>query len=150
MKKLALIMVIAGLALGLTATASAGSGGKFVGHPQCTADNRGNVSCAARVAGLSDQSLVFLWFQTTWACVADPNITIVADNGPTAPTGPVRNGRLFTVTNGARTPQFYEIIFQTDFGCSGDAWTVVRYTNVRLQLFPNTDVTYDIGTLSPS
>ena len=62
----------------------------------------------------------------------------------------MRNGRLFTVSNGSRTPQFYEIIFQTNFGCAGDVWKAVRYTNVTLQLFPNTDVTYSIGTLYPT
>ena len=73
-----------------------------------------------------------------------------ADNGPTAPTGPITNGRLFSVSNGARSPLFYELILQTDFGCAGEVWTVVRYTNVTLQLFPNIDVTFNVGTVFPS
>jgi hypothetical protein len=121
-----------------------------VGHPSCNADNRGNVTCAAHVGGLKQDSLVFLFYQSIWACVADPSITITADNGVATPTGPITNGRGFSVSNGSRTPQFYEIIFQTDFGCTGDAWTVIRYTNVTLQLFPNTNVTLNLGTLNPS
>jgi hypothetical protein len=148
--KLALITAIAGAALAFNATASAGTAGKFVDHPSCTGNHSGNVTCAARVGGLKEPSLVFLWYQTIWACVADPSITVTADNGPTAPSGPITNGRLFRVSNGARTPLFYEIILQTDFGCAGDVWTVVRYENVTLQLFPNIDVTLNVGTVFPS
>ena len=32
----------------------------------------------------------------------------------------------------------------------GDNWTVVRYEDVTLQLWPNIDVTYDVGTIYPS
>jgi hypothetical protein len=148
--KLALITAIAGLALAFSTTASAGTSGQFVGHPSCTGNHVGNVTCAARVGGLKDPSFVFVFYQTIWACVADPNITVTADNGPTAPTGPITNGRLFSVSNGARTPLFYEIILQTDFGCAGEVWTVVRYTNVTLSLFPNIDVTFNVGTVFPS
>jgi hypothetical protein len=122
-----------------------------VGSPTCTGDDHGNDTCTARVAGLSEKtSLVFLWYQTEWARVADPSITVLADNGISAPGGPVENGREFTVSNGARSPQFYEIIFGIDFGCPGDAWTATRYTDVTLQLYPNIDVTYDVGAVYPS
>ena len=148
--KLALITAVAGLALAFSTTASAGTAGMFVDHPRCTGDHIGAVTCAARVGGLKESSLVFVFYQTIWACVANPSITITADNALTTPTGPVTNGRLFTVRNASRTPQFYEIIFQTDFGCTANVWTVVRYTNVTLQLFPNTDVTFNVGTIFPS
>lgn len=138
-------------ALVVTAPASATNDGRFVGYPTCTADDHGNITCTARAAGLSEgASLVFLWYQTEWACIADPSTTVVADNGISAPGGPIYNGHEFTVSNGARSPLFYEIIFGIDFGCAGDAWTAVRYTNVTLQLYPNIDVTHDVGTVFPS
>jgi hypothetical protein len=149
-RKLALMSAVAALGLTFSVTANAGTEGRFVGHPSCVGDHSGTVTCSARVGGLKDQSLVFLWYQTIWACVANPNISITADNGLTGPTGPITNGRLFSVQNGARTPLFYEIILQTDFGCTGDVWTVVRYTNVTLQLFPNIDITFNVGTVNPT
>lgn len=149
MKKILLFITVLA-ALVVTAPASASTDGKFVGSPTCTGDNHGNVMCTARVAALNEgESLVFLWYQTVWACIADPSITVVANNGISLPGGPVYNGREFTVSNGARSPLFYEIILGIDFGCPGDAWTAVRYTNVTLQLYPNIDVTYDVGTLYP-
>jgi hypothetical protein len=150
MKKVLLFITVLA-ALVVTAPASARSDGRFVGSPTCTADDHGNMTCTARAAGLSEgTSLVFLSYQTVWACIADPSITVVADNGISGPGGPIYNGREFTVSNGARSPLFYEIIFGIDFGCADDAWAAVRYTNVTLQLYPNIDVTYDVGTVYPS
>ena len=104
-----------------------------------------------RVAGLGNAAtFVAVYYQTIWACVADPTITVTADNGISGPGAYTENGKLFTTTNGARTPLFYEIIFGIDFGCAGENWTAIRYDNVVLALWPNIDVTYDVGTIYPS
>jgi hypothetical protein len=149
MKKVILTIAAVLAALVVIAPAGAASGGKFVGVPECTADDHGNVTCTARVAGLTDGGdAAYVVYQTEWACIADPSITVNATNGYIIPD-PIQNGRLFTVHNGARDPLFYENIFQIDFGCPGDAWTAVRYTNVTVALFFS-GLTYNVGTIYPS
>ena len=149
LKKLGLLFAILTAALAVTGTARAVSTARFVGTPTCTADNHGNVACTARVAGLTERGdLAYVFYQTEWACIADPSIKVVADNGLTT-AEVIQNGRPFTVSNGARHPRFYEIIFGIDFGCAGDAWTAVRYTNVTIVLlFSN--LNYNLGTVYPS
>jgi hypothetical protein len=148
MKKLALFIAVVA-ALAVTGTAGAVSGGKFVGTPTCTANAFGAVACTARVAGLTDSpTLAMLFFETEWACTADQSITLLAGNVLHFGAS-VQNGRLFTVDNEAHNPRFYEIIFGVDFGCPGDAWTAVSYTNVRIVLVFS-DLSYDVGTVYPS
>jgi hypothetical protein len=149
MKKVMLLLTTVLVALVVIAPAGAASGGRFVGVPECTADDHGNVTCTARVAGLTDRGdLAYVVFEMEWACIADPSITVTATTGDFI-VEPIQNGRLFTVYNAGRDPLFYEIIFGIDFGCPGDAWTAVRYTNVTVALFFS-GLTYNVGTIYPS
>lgn len=149
MKKVMRLITVL-VALAVTATAAAASGGKFVGSPTCTADSGGNVSCGAKVAGLTDAALAVVSYQTEWVCDADQSITVLADNGPHGPSEPLKNGHTFTVSNGARSPLFYEIIFGIDFGCPGDAWTAARYIDVTIRLMFGSNISYEVGTVYPS
>jgi hypothetical protein len=150
MKRVALLAAVLSV-LTLAPIAAAETSGRFVGTPSCTGDTSGNVTCTGRVAGLTDRvSFVFVWFHTVWACTSNPTITIVGDGGMFGPEGPVQNGELFTITSSSRDPLFYEVIFQTDFGCTSGEWTLLRYTDVTLQLWPNIDVTYEVGTIYPT
>jgi hypothetical protein len=150
------LLVAVASALVLTATAGAVSGGRFVGTPTCTADPvdpnstdaGGAVTCTARVAGLEQPDLASLYYTTEWACTADQSITVLADNA--LQTGAsVKNGRIFTVSSLARHPRFYENIFGVDFGCPGDNWTAVSYTDVTISLLIS-GLSYDVGTVYPS
>jgi hypothetical protein len=156
MKKLAVItsaLVFATLAV--TSVAQAAPKGTFAGTPTCTAGTSGGVTCTARVAGLGGEgALAFLFYQTIWACIADPTLTVVADNG-VGGVGmtSVSNGRLFTLSGGARYPTFYEVIFNIDFGCPNEAWTAVQYTNVTIDVHPDSGAdpfSYNVGTVYPS
>src|SRR5947207_9370893 len=136
MKKLSLLVAVMA-ALVLTATAGAVRGARVVGTPTCTAaptdnstDIGGAVTCTARVVGVEHAGdLASLFFGTEWACTADQSIEVFADNALQSGAG-VANGRIFTVSSLARHPRFYEVVFGIDFGCPGDAWTAVRYTDV--------------------
>jgi hypothetical protein len=149
MKKVMLLLTTVLVALVVIAPAGAASGGRFVGVPECTADDHGNVTCTARVAGLTDGvDLAYVVFEMEWACIADPTITVTATTGDFI-VDRIQNGRLFTVHNSGRDPLFYEIIFGIDFGCPGDAWTAVRYTNVTVALYFS-GLSYNVGTIYPS
>jgi hypothetical protein len=152
MKKIITLLVTTVLvALVVTTPAGAASDGKFVGTPPtCTADTGGNVECTARVAGLTEPAFAYLVYQTEWVCTADESITVIANNAIWQLSGPVMNGRIFSVSNGVRDPLFYEAIFQIDFGCPGDAWTAVRNTNVTIALIFGSDISYNVGTVYPS
>jgi hypothetical protein len=152
MKKIITLLVTTVLvALVVTTPSGAASDGKFVGTPPtCTADTNGNVECTARVAGLTEPALAFLAYQTEWVCTTDQSITVIADNADYPLSGPVMNGRIFSVSNGVHDPLFYEAIFGIDFGCAGDAWTAVRNTNVTIHLVFGSDISYNVGTVYPS
>ena len=155
MKILALLIAVVA-ALVVTATAGAVSGGRFIGTPACTADPTdpnstdvgGGVTCTARVAGLTNPDLANLYFMTEWACTADQSITVSADNSVHFGAS-VKNGSIFTVSGAAHHPRFYEIIFGVDFGCPGDAWTALRYTDVTIVLL-SSGLSYNVGTVYPS
>jgi hypothetical protein len=147
MKRLSLLVAVVA-ALVVTATAGAVSGGRFVGTPTCTADSAGSVECSARVAGLTSPDLANLAFVTEWDCAADQSIKVFAGNvihfGAT-----VQNGHVFTVSNQAHYPTFYELLYGVDYGCPGEAWTAVEYTDVTIT-FVYASLSYNVGTVYPS
>jgi hypothetical protein len=149
MRKVVIPLLALAATLIATATAGAADSGRFIGTPSCTGNDAGFVSCDARVAGLRPHDgNALLFFQTEWHCTAIPSIEVLADNALSA-GAPVSNGREFTVWNTARYPTFYEVIFQTDFGCPGDAWTATRYTSAVISLNYPDGPTYSIGTIEP-
>jgi hypothetical protein len=148
MRKAATLLAAMATVLVAVTTADAGAvkEGRFIGTPSCTADNAGRVSCDARVAGLPDGAGALVLYQTEWHCTAIPSIEVIADNALSAGAY-ATNGREFTVWNMARFPTFYEVLFQTNFGCPDEAWTAVRYTSVSIAL--TSGLTYSVGTLEP-
>jgi hypothetical protein len=151
MKRLALMVAM--FFSVVTASAIAAAGARFVGTPTCTANNTGTVTCTARVTGIpqpkKQTTFAIVVYQAVWECVADPSITVTADTGVTV-TPPVTDGQPFTVRNLAHTPMFYEEVFGLNFGCLNEDWVVVRYENVVIHLFGDSDASYVVGTIYPS
>jgi hypothetical protein len=150
MKRLALMIAI--IFSLVTASATAAAGARFIGTPTCTANDTGTVTCTARVAGIAQPkkqtTFAIVVYQAVWECVADPSITVLADTGVTQ-TPPVTNGQPFTVNNLAHTPMFYELLLGQNFGCLNENWVVVRYENVVIHLFGDSDASYVVGTIYP-
>jgi hypothetical protein len=116
-------------------------------------DTAGSLICSARVAGIDAHTVTtfaVLGTEADWICTADPLITVRTAGNASASIHTVYNGRIFTASRLVRTVPSEELLTGVDLGCPGDAWTLVRYVNVVIELVGATDISYDVGVVLPS